>query len=113
MEVDDARLYLNPARYPATIVVHSNKLDGPIQNLGVKVYDSATKRLLGEAVTDEAGQSQVLLKADVVYPVAARLEVWDGQQKLLNSDIARVGVRGLYPGDVRAIKLPPKNRKSD
>lgn len=113
LEVDDARLYPNPARHPATIVVHSNRLDGPIQNLRVKVFDSATKQLLGEAVTDEAGQSLVRLKSNVVYPVAAMIEVWDGQQKLLNSDIPRVGVRGLYPGDVRAIKLPPKNRKND
>lgn len=112
MEVDDARLYPNPARYPATIVVNSNKLDGPIQNLKIRVFDAATKQFLGEAVTDEDGQSRVLLKSTVVYPVAARIEVWDGQRQILNSDIPRVGVRGLYPGDVRAIKLPPKNRKS-
>ena len=113
LEVDDARLYPNPARTPATIVIYSNRLDGPIENLSVRVFDSATKQLLGEAVTDEAGSSQVLLKSNVVYPVAARIEVWDGRQQLLYSDISQVGVRGLYPGDVRAIKLPPKDRKSD
>jgi hypothetical protein len=114
-EVDDVRLYLDPAHNPATIVVNSRIVNGrpepPISRLRVKLMENTSKELLGEAVTDEGGQARVKLKADILYPVAAKIEVWDDRRAVLESIVPRYGVQGLYPGDVWAVRLPPKTER--
>jgi hypothetical protein len=111
MEVDDVRLYLNPAHYPATIVLstrfNQNQPEMPIKNQSIRVREAGSSRLLGEGVTDEGGQARIFLSKDVLYPVAATIEVWDGDKEVLQSKIRGAGVRGLYPGDVWAVRTDP------
>ena len=111
MEADDVRLYLNPAHNPVTIVVSSrvvrNRPELPIGNQNVRIVEESAPRLLGESMTDEGGQAKVFLRGDVVYPVAARIEVWDGNREVLRSRISGDGIRGLYPGDVWAVRTDP------
>ena len=103
VDFDDVRLYLSPSRHPVTIVV-----DGPlnrtrtapaypIEKLKVRLLEADSKQVLGEGVTDDGGQAQVTLKSEVIYPVAARIEVSNDVEMLLTSSIAQEGVRGLYP----------------
>jgi hypothetical protein len=112
MEVDDVRLYPNPSRYPVTIVVSSRIVNGRpeirIHTLKVRIVEEATSKLLGDAVTDEGGQARISLKSEMIYPVAARIEVWDNNRKVVISGIPCYGVQGLYPADVWAIRFPPK-----
>jgi len=111
MEVSDVRLYPNPVHNPATIVIGSrvinNRSEHQIHNLVVKIIEDGSSRLLGQAITDEGGQARVLLRTDVAYPVAASVEVWDHEKQILRSAIPAVGVRGLYPGDVWVLRIPP------
>jgi hypothetical protein len=113
--VDDVRLYLNPAQNPAMIVVNSRIANGrpepPISRLKVRLLEETSKELLGEGVTDEGGQARVKLKSDILYPVAAKIEVWDDRRAILESTIPRNGVRGLYPGDVWAVSIPSRNER--
>jgi len=114
-EVDDVRLYLNPAQNPAMIVVNSRIANGrpepPISRRKVRLLEETSKELLGEGVTDEGGQARVKLKSDILYPVAAKIEVWDDRRAILESTIPRNGVRGLYPGDVWAVSIPSRNER--
>jgi len=52
MEVDDVRLYLNPAHNPATIVLSSrivqNEPEFPIKNQKIRILDESSSQLLGE-----------------------------------------------------------------
>jgi hypothetical protein len=111
MEVDDVRLYLNPAHHPATIVVSSRVAhDQPkltISNQRVRILEEGAGRLLGEGTTDEGGQARVMLRTDVAYPVAADVEVWNGNTEVFRSKIPGSSVRGLYPGDVWALRTDP------
>ena len=111
-DVDDVRLYLHPAQNPTTIVVNSRIVNGrpepPISRLKVRLLENTSKKLLGEEVTDEGGQARVKLKPDFLYPVGAKIEVWDEHRVLLESTISHYGVQGLYPGDVWAVRIPPK-----
>jgi len=50
----------------------------------------------------------VTLRSDVIFPVAARIEVRDDVQMLLTATIPREGVRGLYPSDVWVVRLPSR-----
>jgi hypothetical protein len=116
MEVDDVRLYPNPSRYPVTIVVSSRivngKLEVPIHNLGVRIVEAASGKPLGNGLTDEGGQARISLNSEMIYPVAARVEVWDNNRKLVESGIPCYGVRGLYPADIWAIKLPARTPRT-
>ena len=112
MDVDDVRLYLNPARYPVTIVVSSRIVNGtpeiPIRDLKVRIVEEPSGKLLGDGFTDEGGQACINLKSDRIYPVAARIEVWDNNGQALVSGIPCYRVQGLYPADIWAIRFPPK-----
>jgi hypothetical protein len=114
-DVDDVRLYLNPAQNPATIVVNSRIVNGrpepPISRLKVRLLENISKKLLGEGITDEGGQARVKLKTDILYPVAATIEVWDDRRAVLRSIVPRNGVQGLYPGDVWSVRIPPKTER--
>ena len=115
MEVDNVRLYPNPARHPVTIVIYTgvsgNRPKSPIQNLKVQVSEAGTSRTLGQALTDEGGEARISLKNDAVFPVAATITVSDGATQLVEAAIPRKGVDGLYPGDVRALDLRHKRPK--
>jgi hypothetical protein len=112
MAVDNVRLYPNPAHHPVTIVIYTgvsgNKPKLPIHNQNVRIFEAGSKRLLGEALTDEGGEARVSLRADVVYPVAAAITVSDGTTPIVQSEIRRKDVNGLYPGDVWALDLRHK-----
>ena len=112
MDVDDVRLYPNPSRYPVTIVVSSRIVNAmpeiPIHDLKVRIVEEPSGKLLGDGFTDEGGQARISLKSDTIYPVAARVEVWDKNRQTVASGITCYGVQGLYPADVWAIRLPPK-----
>jgi hypothetical protein len=112
MAVDNVRLYPNPAHSPVTIVVYTgvggNKPKLPIHNQKVQIFDEGSVRLLGEALTDEGGEARVLLKTDVLFPVAAKITVSDGNGPTVQARIPRRGVDGLYPGDVWALDLRHK-----
>ncbi|MGH9427780.1 MAG: hypothetical protein ACRD2L_15940, partial [Terriglobia bacterium] len=79
-----------------------------ISGLKVRLLENTSKELLGEGVTDEGGQARVKLRSNIIYPVAAKIEVWDDRRAVLESTIPGYGVRGLYPGDVWAVRIPPK-----
>ena len=115
MDVDDVRLYLRPARNPATVVVSSRIAHGrpeiPVSKLKVRLLENTSKQLLGEGVTDEGGQARVTLKSDVIYPVAAKIEVWDDRSVVLISTIPQYGVQGMYPADVWMVSFPPKTER--
>jgi len=122
MEVDDVRLYVNPAHHPAIIVFSSRVAhDRPelaIGNQRVRILEESSGRLLGEGLTDEGGQAHVMLKRDVAYPVAADVEVWNETTEIFRSKIPGSGVRGLYPGDVWALRTDPtfamlRDKRSD
>src|SRR6266516_7628164 len=53
----------------------------------------------------------VSLRADVLYPVAARITVSDGTTLIAQARIPRKDVDGLYPGDVWALDLRHKRVK--
>jgi hypothetical protein len=113
MEFDDARLYRNPAHTPVMIVVSSpvveqTRPETPIHNLEARVFDEETGSLLGKGRTDHGGQCPVLLETNVLYPVPARIEVWSGDQQVLEGRIHCLGVQGLYPGDVWMLRFSPK-----
>jgi hypothetical protein len=114
VDFDDVRLYPGSSRHPMTIVVDSpfdrtrTRPAYPIENLKVRLVEPDSKQLLGEGLTDEGGQAQVTLRADVIFPVAARIEVRDDVQMLLTATISREGVRGLYPSDVWVVRLPSR-----
>jgi len=112
MDVDDVRLYPNPSRHPVTIVVSSRIVNAmpeiPIHDLKVRIVEEPSGKLLGDGFTDEGGQARISLKSDMIYPVAARIEVWDNNGQVLVSGIPCYRVQGLYPADVWAIRLPPK-----
>jgi hypothetical protein len=112
MAVDNVRLYPNPANHPATIIVYTgvsgNKPKLPIHNQKVQIVEVGSSRLLGEALTDEGGEARVLLRIDIVYPVAATITVSDGATPIVQSMIRRKDVNGLYPGDVWALDLRHK-----
>jgi len=114
-DVDDVRLYLHPAQNPATIVVSSrianSRPETPLSKLKVRLLEDTSKELLGEGITDEGGQARVKLKPDIIYPVAARIEVSDDRRAVLQSRIPHYGVQGLYPGDVWAVRIPPKTER--
>jgi hypothetical protein len=112
VDFDDVSLYPSPARHPVTIVVDSRlnqKRDRPAQPIGklqVKLMEKSSKQILGEGMTDEGGQAQVTLKSDLIYPVAAQIEVSNNERVLVTSTIRREGARGLYPADVWMVSLP-------
>jgi len=115
MAVDNVRLYPNPAHNPATIIVYTGVSGGkpktPIHNQKIQIFEEGSKRLLGEALTDEGGEGRVLLRTDVLYPVAATIIVSDGADgtaPIVRARIPRKGVDGLYPGDVWALDLRHK-----
>ena len=109
MAVDNVRLYPNPAHNPVTIVIYTGVSGGkpksPIHNQKVQIFEKESASLLGEALTDEGGEARVLLKTDVVYPVAALITVSDGTTQVVQATIPRKDVNGLYPGDVWALDL--------
>jgi hypothetical protein len=109
MTVDNVRLYPNPAHNPVTIVVYGgvsgNRPKLPIHNQKVQIFEESSKRLLGEALTDEGGEAHVSLRTDVLFPVAAAITVWDDTTPVVQAKITRRGVNGLYPGDVWALDL--------
>jgi hypothetical protein len=111
MEVDDVRLYMNPAHHPATVVFSSRVAhDRPelaISNQRVRILEEGSGRQLGEGMTDEGGQARVMLRTDVAYPVAAEVEVWNENTEIFRSKIPGGGVQGLYPGDVWALRTDP------
>ncbi len=80
--MDNVRLYPNPAHNPVTIVVYTGVSGGkpktPIHNQRIRILEEGSKQLLGDALTDEGGEARVSLRADVLYPVAARITVSDG-----------------------------------
>jgi hypothetical protein len=112
MAVDNVRLYPNPARNPVTIVVYTgvsgNKPKTPIHNQKIQLFEEGSTRLLGEALTDEGGEARVLLKTDVLFPVAAMITVSDGTMLIAQAKIPRHSLDGLYPGDVWALDLRHK-----
>ena len=59
-------------------------------------------------LADSGEPPQVTLRSDVIFPVAARVEVRDDVQMLLTATIPREGVRGLYPSDVWVVRLPSR-----
>jgi hypothetical protein len=107
LAVDNVRLYPNPAHNPVTIVVSGgvsgNKPALPIHNQKVQIFEEGSRRLLGEALTDEGGEAHVSLRTDVLFPVAAAITVWDGTKPVVQAKIAGKAVSGLYPGDVWAL----------
>lgn len=112
MAVDNVRLYPNPAHNPVTIVV-SGEVSGnrpklPIHNQKVQIFEEGSKRLLGEALTDEGGEAHVSLRSDVLYPVAAAITVRDGTTPIVQSELPRRNVTWLHPGDVWALDLRHK-----
>lgn len=112
MQLDDVRLYLNPADYPVTLVVTSrvtnDRPEVPIHDLKVHIVEETSGKLLGKGLTDESGQAHILLPSNLVYPIPATIEVWSESKQLLRANIPRYAVRGLYPGDVWAVGIPPK-----
>jgi len=114
VDFDDVRLYPSPARHPVTVVVDSplnrtrTRPEYAIDKLKVRLIEKDSKQVLGEGVTDEGGQAEVTLRSDVIYPVAARIEISNDAQVLVTSTIRRKGIRGLYPSDVWVIRLPSK-----
>jgi hypothetical protein len=111
MEVNDVRLYMNPAHHPA-IIVFSSRIshDRPelaISNQRVRILEEGSGKLLGEGTTDEGGQARVMLRTDVAYPVAAGIEVWHDNAEIYRSKIPGSGVKGLYPGDAWALRTDP------
>ena len=117
MDFDDVRLYPGPARHPVTIVVDSplnrtrTRPAYRIDELKVRLIESGSRKVLGEGKTDEGGQAQVTLKSDVVYPVAARIEVENNERMLMTATIPQESVRGLYPADVWVVSLPAGKRE--
>jgi hypothetical protein len=113
-DFDDVRLYPSPARHPVTVVVDSplnrarTRPAYAIDKLKVRLIEQDSKRVLGEGVTDEGGQAEVTLRSDVIYPVAARIEICNDVQMLVTAPIRRQGIRGLYPSDVWVVRLPSK-----
>lgn len=109
-EFDDVRLYVNPAHHPVTIVVSSRVVkrspEFPIQNLRVRLEDETSSVLLGEGMTDAGGQARIPLPQTLLYPVAANVQIWNGDQPVLRARIPRYQVQGLYPGDVWAVRIP-------
>src|SRR5262249_43421059 len=116
---DDVRLYPGPSRHPVTVVVDSplnrtrTRPEYPIDNLKVRLIDKDSKQVLGEGTTDEGGQAQVTLRSDVIFPVAARIEVWSGVRMLVTATIRREGSRGVYPSDVWVVDLPSRPKGGD
>jgi hypothetical protein len=112
MAVDNVRLYPNPVHNPVTIVVSGgvsgNRPTVPIRNRKVQIFEEGSHRLLGEALTDEGGEARISLGSDVLYPVAAAITVWDGTTPVVQANIPRKAVSGLYPGDVWALDLRHK-----
>jgi hypothetical protein len=110
MEVGDVRLYLRPEHHPAIIVVNSQIVSGhsepPIEGLRVRLVAPALGRTLGEAITDESGQTRITLAPELTYPVEAQIEVSDVRGPVLKAKIPSAGVAGLYPGDVWAVRFP-------
>ena len=113
--LDNVRLYPNPAHNPVTIVVYTGVSGGkpkmPIHNQKIRILEEGSKQLLGDALTDEGGEARVSLRADVLYPVAARITVSDGTTLIAQARIPRKDVDGLYPGDVWALDLRHKRVK--
>ena len=112
MAVDNVRLYPNPAHNPVTIIVYTGVSGGkpktPIHNQKIQIFEEGSKRLLGEALTDEGGEARVSLRAEVLFPVAATITVSDGTGPMVRARIPRKDVDGLYPGDVWALDLRHK-----
>jgi hypothetical protein len=103
---------------PVTIVVSGgvsgNRPTVPIRNQTVQIFEEGSHRLLGEALTDEGGEARISLGSQVLYPVAAAITVWDGTTPVVQANIPRKAVSGLYPGDVWALDLRHKRlTKSD
>lgn len=115
MAVDNVRLYPNPAHNPVTIIIYTgvsgNKPKLPIHDQKVQIFEVGSTRLLGEALTDEGGEARISLRTDVVYPVAAAITVSDGTTPVVQSEIRRKDVNGIYPGDVWALDLRHKRLK--
>jgi hypothetical protein len=115
VDFDDVSLYPSPSRHPVTIVVDSPldkaraRPEYPIERLKARLIEQDSNRVLGEGVTDEGGQAQVTLRSDVVFPVAARIELRDYRRMLLRATIPREGTRGLYPSDVWVVSLPSRS----
>jgi hypothetical protein len=110
MEVGDVRLYLRPEHHPAIIVVNSQIVNGrsepPIEGLRVRLVATALGRTIGEAITDESGQTRIALAPELTYPIDAQIEVSDVLGPVLKAKIPSTGVVGLYPGDVWAVRFP-------
>jgi hypothetical protein len=113
--MDNVRLYPNPAHNPVTIAVYTGVSGGkpktPIHNQKIQILEESSKRLLGEALTDEGGEARVSLRADVLYPIAATITVADGTTLIAQASIPRKDVDGLYPGGVWALDLRHKRMK--
>ena len=110
--VDNVRLYVRPARHPVDIVVSGPIVRDvsapPIEGLRVRLTDTSSGRVLGDAATDAGGQAHILLPSDVIYPVDARITVSDTRTTVLDSRIPSSGVAGLYPGDVWMVRFPER-----
>jgi len=110
MEVGHVRMYLRPERHPAILVVNSQIVSGhsepPIEGLHVRLVATGLGRMLGEAITDESGQTRISLPPDLTYPIETQIEVSDSHGPALKAKIPSAGVTGLYPGDVWAVRFP-------
>ena len=112
MLVDNVRLYPNPAHAAVTIAIYTGVSGGkpktPIHNQKIQIFEEGSRRLLGEALTDEGGEARVPLRTDVLYPVGATITVSDTTVPMAQARISRKDADGLYPGDVWALDLRRK-----
>ena len=106
-EFKDCRLYPRPSTAPVEFITY--KLPAPLYlcpGAHIRLLESRTRELIGEAVTDTWATGRIALPDNLTYPLSCRVEVLEADRKAAEQEIVADGVSGLYPGDLRAVLIP-------
>jgi hypothetical protein len=113
LEFDDARLYPHPTDHPVRVAlwVHDSRDPRRTWPFTVKLVSEDGKRVLAAAGGGPGGDLfDLTLPADLLYPVAARIQVFRGERLDAEFPIEARGVDGLYPGDIWHLYCVPPPR---
>ena len=114
LEFDDARLYPHPADHPVRVAIWVHDWKDPRRGwpFTVKLVSADGKRVLAQAKGGPGGDLfDMALPSDILYPIAAKLQVLREDKLDVEFPIERNGVSGLYPGDIWHLYCVPPPRK--
>ena len=113
VEFDDARLYPLPADAPVrvAVTVADSRDTRRTWGMTVKIVSEDGTRVLAEKTGGPGGDLfDLTLPSDLVYPIAGKIQLFQGEQLDAEFPVEQKGVVGLYPGDIWQVRAVPPQR---